>query len=75
MHSLQHSPNTLPSFTDFVASDFLALQSHMSECKRAGGKLVRVRLHMEKLHAIAAPRIVTSGAVVLACGLALTLLA
>jgi hypothetical protein len=64
-----------PSFNDFVATDFLALQSHMNACQRAGGKLFRVRFLLETLHALAAPRIVTSGAVVLACGIALSILA
>jgi hypothetical protein len=73
MLSLQQNNHSVP-FNDFVASDFLALQSHMSECQRAGGRLVRVRFLLETLHALAAPRIVTSGAVVLACGIALTLL-
>jgi len=73
MLSLQQNNHSVP-FNDFVASDFLALQSHMSECQRAGGRLMRVRFLLETLHALAAPRIVTSGAVVLACGIALTLL-
>ena len=75
MLSLQPHSHSVPSFNDFVASDFLALQSHMSECHRAGGKLFRIRFLLEALHALAAPRIVTSGAVVLACGIALSILA
>lgn len=73
MLSLQPNNHSVP-FNDFVASDFLALHSHMSECQRAGGRLFRVHFLLETLHALAAPRIVTSGAVVLACGIALTLL-
>ena len=74
MLSLQSGNHSVP-FNDFVASDFLALQSHMSACQRAGGRLFRVRFLLETLHALAAPRIVTSGAVVLACGIALSILA
>jgi hypothetical protein len=61
-----HQPQSAStaSFDDFVASDFLALSSHMSACQAAGGKFLRVRFILDAIHALAAPRIVTSAAVV-----------
>jgi hypothetical protein len=76
MNILQSGQRTAPSaFNDFIATDFSALALHMNACERAGGRLFQLRFLLETLHGLAAPRIVTSGALVLACGIALSLLA
>jgi hypothetical protein len=76
MNTLQSQRHSAPSaFNDFIATDFSALALHMNACQRAGGRLFHVRFLLETLHALAAQRLVTSAALVLACGVALSLLA
>lgn len=75
MSTLQPHAASLSPFDDFVASDFLALSSHMNSCQQAGGKFFRVRFLLEMLHGLAAPRIVTSAAVVTTCLIAVFMLA
>ncbi len=75
MSTTQPQSATTASFDDFVASDFLALSSHMNACQQAGGKLLRVRFLLDVLHGLAAPRIVTSAAVVSTCLFAVFMLA
>lgn len=62
---------------ELVSSDFVALASHMTECQRSRGRFFTLRSALETLHAVAAPRLVTTGAVLVVCsfGLGLGLLA
>ena len=76
MNTLKSQRHSAPSASnEFIATDFSALALHMNACQRASGGLFHVRFLLETLHALAAPRIVTSGALVLACGVMLSLLA
>lgn len=54
---------------DLVASDFMALASHMSACNRSRGRFFSLRATLESLHALTAPRMVTTGAVLVAISL------
>ncbi|ABM38391.1 hypothetical protein [Polaromonas naphthalenivorans] len=54
-----------------VSSDFMALASHMMHCQRSRGRFFTVRVTLETLHAITAPRLVTTGAALVACSLGL----
>jgi hypothetical protein len=58
----------------FVSSDFLALASHMNDCQRSRGRFFALRATLETLHAMASPRIVTTGALFVFCGLGLLVL-
>jgi hypothetical protein len=58
-----------------VSSDFMALASHMSDCQRSRGRFFTLRTRLESLHAVAAPRLVTTGAALAACSLGLVGLA
>ena len=57
-----------------VSGDFTALASHMTDCQRSRGRFFALRAALETLHAVTAPRIVTTGAVCAVCSLALGLL-
>jgi hypothetical protein len=63
------APGPAAVCNDFVSSDFLALASHMNACHRSRGRLFMLRSSLESLHALASPRIVTTGAALVACGL------
>ena len=56
---------------DLVSSDFVALASHMTDCKRSRGRFFSARAVLESLHTLTAPRMVTTGAVLLIFALAL----
>lgn len=56
---------------DYVSSDFIALAAHMNDCQRSRGRFFALRAALESLHATASPRIVTTGAVFVCCGVAL----
>ena len=76
MSSIQSHAGSMSSpFNDFVASDFMALASHMDTCHQAGGKLSHVHVLLDRLYGLAAPRIVTSTALLAVCAIALTMLA
>jgi hypothetical protein len=64
-HSLARSP------IDFVSGDFDALASHMRHCANAQGRWFSIRNHLQRVHSVAAGRIVTMAcvAVVLSIGL------
>lgn len=63
----RHSPMS----SEHVASDFMALASHMTACQRSRGHFFNLRSALETLHAVTAPRLVTTGAVLAVCSLAL----
>ena len=63
--------NRFADGNDLVTSDFIALASHMTACRRSRGRFFSVRATLEGLHALAAPRMVTTGAVLVALGLGL----
>ncbi len=63
--------NRFANGNDLVSSDFMALASHMTACKRSRGRFFSVRATLETLHALTAPRMVTTGAVLVAFGLVL----
>ncbi|MDI1237713.1 MAG: hypothetical protein PSV26_09555 [Polaromonas sp.] len=54
-----------------VSSDFMALAAHMNDCQRSRGRFFALRAALESLHATASPRIVTTGALFVCCGVAL----
>jgi len=60
-----------PVINEFVSSDFQALASHMNDCQRSRGRFFVLRATLETLHALASPRIVTTGALFVFCGLGL----
>lgn len=64
-----------PIINEFVSSDFQALASHMNDCQRSRGRFFVLRATLETLHALASPRIVTTGALFVFCGLGLLALA
>lgn len=59
---------------ELVSSDFMALANHMSKCERSRGRFFILRRALETLHTVAAPRLVTTGAVLVVCSLGLGLL-
>ena len=61
--------NRFPPADDLVTSDFTALASHMTDCKRSRGRFFSVRATLEALHTLTAPRMVTTGAVLVALSL------
>lgn len=63
--------NRFANGDELVTSDFMALASHMTDCKRSRGRFFNLRATLEYLHALTAPRMVTTGAVLVAGGLAL----
>ena len=44
-----------------VSSDFMALASHMTACQRSRSRFFTLRTGLEYLHALTAPRLVTTG--------------
>ena len=64
-----------PISNEFVSSDFQALALHMNDCQRSRGRFFVLRATLETLHALASPRIVTTGALFVFCGLGLLALA
>ena len=67
--STTNGVNRFADGTDLVTSDFMALASHMTACKRSRGRFFSLRATLEALHALAAPRMVTTGAVLVALSL------
>lgn len=57
--------------SEHVSSDFMALASHMTDCQRSRGRFFTLRTSLETLHAVTAPRLVTTGAVLVVCSLGL----
>lgn len=66
--------NRFPLSQELVSSDFSALASHMTECERSRGRFFTLHAVLETLHALTAPRLVTTGALLVACSLGLLLL-
>ena len=62
-----------PVANEFISSDFLALASHMNDCQRSRGRFFSLRASLETLQAVTSPRIVTSGALFVVCGVVLLL--
>jgi len=54
-----------------VTSDFMALESHMSACRQSRGRFFSLRASLETLHALIAPRIVTTGVILVTLSLGL----
>lgn len=61
--------------SDFVSSDFDALESHMRRCAQSRDPLTGVRLALEMFHSVASARIVTTAAVFATCALVLLTIA
>ena len=68
--SIDNAPR-MADCNDFVSSDFSALASHMSDCQRSRSRFFNFHSALETLHAVTAPRLVTTGAVLLICSFAL----
>ena len=68
------APSRFPRSPELESSDFAALASHMTEFDRSLGRFFTVRSVLESLHAMTAPRMVTTGALLLGCILALIVL-
>ena len=60
---------------DFVTGDMNALAQHMRDCARAHGRLAAVKGGLQRVHAMAAGRIVTFGFAAVAIGLGVVVLA
>lgn len=56
---------------ELVSSDFSALESHMSACKQSRGRFFSLRAALESLHALTAPRMVTTGVILVTLSLGL----
>lgn len=56
---------------EHVSSDFMALATHMNDCQLSRGRFFALRAALDSLHATASPRIVTTGALFVCCGVAL----
>ncbi len=71
--TLHHAQATrhFPMSSEHVASDFMALASHMTACQRSRGHFFTLRSALEALHDVTTPRLVTTGAVLVVCSLAL----
>lgn len=69
------APSRFPLSQELVSSDFAALASHMAECERSRGRFFTLRAVLETLHTMTAPRLVTTGALLVLCSLGLVLLA
>ena len=46
---------------EMVSSDFMALASHMTACQRSQSRFFTLHACFEYLHALTAPRLVTTG--------------
>ncbi len=68
------APSRFAPSQELVSSDFMALASHMSECERSRGRFFTLHAVLETLHAVTAPRLVTTGALLVVCSLGLVLL-
>ena len=67
-------PSPFPCSQEPVSSDFAALAAHMTECERSRGRFFTLRAVLESLHAMTAPRMVTTGALLVTCSVGLILL-
>ncbi|MEO7401516.1 MAG: hypothetical protein ABIV07_12265 [Polaromonas sp.] len=72
--SAAKAPSRFPLSQELVLSDFAALASHMTECERSRGRFFTLRAVLETLHTMTAPRLVTTGALLVLCSLGLVLL-
>ena len=66
-----NSSHRLADCNDFVSSDLSALASHMSDCQRSRSRFFSLRSALETLHAVTAPRLVTTGVVLVVCSFVL----
>ena len=57
--------------SELVSSDFMALASHMSACRQSRGRFFSLRASLETLHALTAPRMVTTGVILVTLSLGL----
>lgn len=69
--TLAQSARRLSLSNELVSSDFMALASHMTDCQRSRGRFFTLRTRLESLHAITAPRLVTTGVALVVCSLGL----
>lgn len=69
-HAQAHQPADINAS---VSSDMMALASHMSDCQRAHGSLLRLLSTLEWAKSMASGHIVTTGALVGATALCLLL--
>ncbi|CAN5901877.1 hypothetical protein BH11PSE13_BH11PSE13_02430 [soil metagenome] len=60
---------------DFVTSDFDALALHMRECARGRGPMFSIQGGLQRIHSMAASRIITVAFVAFVMGLGLMALA
>ena len=65
------SARRLSLSNELVSSDFMALASHMTACQRSQSRFFKLRTRLEGLHAMTAPRLVTTGLALAAGGLGL----
>ena len=66
-----HNAPRMTDCNDFVSSDFSALASHMSDCQRSRSRFFNFHSALETLHSLTAPRLVTTGALLLVCSFVL----
>ena len=72
--STAKNPRPFPPSQELVSNDFAALAAHMTECERSRGHFFTLRAVLESLHAMTAPRMVTTGALLATCSVGLILL-
>lgn len=58
-----------------VSSDFRALATHMSECERSRGRFFTLHSVLETCHTLTAPRLVTTGVLLVLCSAGMIALA
>ena len=69
--SYAQSAHRLSLSNELVSSDFMALASHMTDCRRSRGRFFTLRTRLESLHALTASRLVTTGVALVMCSLGL----
>ena len=69
------APNRFDAPRQQVSSDFKALALHMSECKRSRSRFFTLQNVLQTCHALTAPRLVTTGVLLVVCSAGMVALA
>ncbi|RYF70785.1 MAG: hypothetical protein EOO22_13715 [Comamonadaceae bacterium] len=75
MSTSQSSAIPVGLAADFVTGDMTALAQHMRDCARAHGRMSAVKGGLQRMHSVAAGRIVTLGLAAVVIGLGVVALA
>lgn len=72
MHAARPAPySRIAAMPEAVSTDMQALAHHMDACEQSRGRFFVVRSAIERAHALASPRIVTTTALAVVCAAAL----